>query len=118
MGPNDLDRKVRELLDLPEESLLEILGAEVQPPSLGFGVDVAKAIESARQWLARHRSVIQLKVCSSHVARICRDNPKAFDRVILVAAIADLIAAVCVGVSPIVVAVLIVKAGVTELCPG
>ncbi len=56
------------------------------------------------------------KVCNNDKFMDLWNNNRKYDRVILAAAIADLVSSLSFGVAPTVVAVLIVKEGVENLC--
>lgn len=70
----------------------------------------------ARRLLRRIKDSLRDKVCTNNKFMDLWRSERTYDRVILAAAIADLVASLGFGVAPAVVGVLIVKEGVESLC--
>lgn len=107
------------LLELSESDLLYLLGGEVVPKQHGMmaldGID--ELVNAAKQWLKESRPEIQGSVCGHPVVQAIRaDKNLKSQRVLLLLAIADVFAGKAWSVSPFVVAALIIKQGLDELC--
>ena len=71
----------------------------------------------ARDWLGGKREEIAERVCPNDLVRtLWSRDQKVQDRVTLALAVADLIAGLVIGMSPITVSVLLVKEGLRILC--
>lgn len=109
--------KAEDLLDLPPNELYATLGRELEGESLSaFPLPAGEFIRRGKEWYSQRRNQFVRAVCSSaHIRRLLQDK-RSVDRVMLTSAIADLISSVCFGVSPVVVAVLLIREGVESLC--
>lgn len=109
---NEIERK----LQLNEYDLLfelgnYISGKQILPKSRDEVIGFAKA------WLSRHRNQIRLVVCKDEKIKKYLNKKKNIESNIeIAAAIADLIGGIIVGISPITVAVLVIKRGLKYLC--
>jgi hypothetical protein len=108
-------RKIQQLMTLPEEALLSLL-----PAYVGGYDDTMFSPEG--QLAAGKRIFDQLK--GSLIQKICiawkycekKGADKYQDPAVLVASLSDLIAAPLLGIPPFVVAVLVVKIGLSNFC--
>jgi hypothetical protein len=64
-------------------------------------------------WIQDHSDAIKDIICESSVVKKLVDDADQFQ---LVIAIADLVSALCIGVSPITVSAIIVKIGLKKVC--
>lgn len=108
------------LLELAENKLLYLLGEEVtdqsQRGTLALG-SMEEAMEKARAWLESHRAALRQKICRHPVVTMLLENSSLSNkRVILLLSVADLVASIHGGVSPFIVAALLIKQGLTEFC--
>lgn len=101
-------------LDDDIDTLLSLLGNELDYISdAAFRRSVIRQIDIAKIWLKANSDAFRKRICSSHKVRsLLKDNYIN----LAVVAIMDLISDICIGVSPITVAVLIVKIGIDKLC--
>ena len=107
---------VEETLDLTVEELYEKIGQEM---SVGVGLGEVEPEEyenRGRRWLNKYRQKLQETICKSQVAKVTLYKNRTWDQTLLIAAIADLLASLSLGVSPVVVAALLVKEGLSQLC--
>ena len=111
--PKEVKMDHEKLKKLSEEELLELIGIdlfnlkkEALPSKRKYIIDVAK------RWIESKKSALQNEICKSTTVRENLDS----DIMVLTAAIADLIASICFGVSPLTVAYLLVKMGIEKLC--
>ncbi|MDE3089664.1 MAG: hypothetical protein KGJ80_09835 [Chloroflexota bacterium] len=109
---------IASLLAKDPEQLYAEIGKELYG-STAFPPPSRQLVQLARGWLQNKRAAITEKVCSDRTVRLLTSGaPKSQDQITLVTAIADLIASIVVGVSPITVAVLLVREGLKALCEG
>jgi hypothetical protein len=102
------------LLALPDEQLLERLGAEVwQEGQHAFPATPKRLREEATAWLSRNRTKIRTAVCGHPGVRAVQQNA---DSVVLVGAILDVLAVMGGIPAPSVVAILIARIGLNRLC--
>src|SRR4051812_46788733 len=66
--------------------------------------------DAGRAWFEKNKNKFKKTVCGSNVVKGYLEADKTHNRVLLVAAIADLIVTACGGIPPITVAVLLVTA--------
>ena len=110
---NELQNK----LSQPEETLLLEIGKELGLTSMKMGEpDDDELLEDAEQWVSQRMSALRIRICESHVGSLIRIREHKWNDVLLVAAIADLITGLTTGVSPVTVAALLVRRGVSALC--
>lgn len=108
--------QISQLLELSTEELLVRIGEDIRgkgasPSSKGQLVMLAK------DWLTKKSKEIQEQVCTSDKVRTIANTDKTQgDVVMLISAIADLIASLKIGISPITVAVLIFREGLIQYC--
>ncbi|WP_309385803.1 hypothetical protein [Cerasicoccus frondis] len=110
----EISNEVQGVLELDISQLFSDIGATA--PQFGFGMADQDDEEKGRTWFQRHKTELREKVCGTYLAKLAADENGGWDRVLIVAGIADLIANRCVGVSPLSVAALILKLGLNSLC--
>jgi hypothetical protein len=109
----DFDR----LLAQSEDELYEQLGRQLQRGTLGARErSPEESREYARSWFARRHTDLAAAICPTQVVRTYLASKRIQDRILLAAAIADLITAIFKGIPATTVAVLIVKEGLESLC--
>jgi len=109
------DDDLRKYLDLDEDDLLELLGAEILGTGRDFGPeDFERQIRFARQWLQRRRRDLQDKLCGSVLETITKREET--DTLADAAAIADALAAMLGKPSASIAAVILLRRGLTSLC--
>jgi hypothetical protein len=109
------DDELRNYLDLDEDDLLELLGAEILGTGPGFGPEeFERQIRFAREWLQRKRHDLQDKLCGDVLENIQKRD--GFDTLTDAAIVADALAAVLGRPSASIVAVILLRRGLTNLC--
>lgn len=116
--------EIERLLQKDTEALLVRLGRSLDPqrkePTLGLKLEDAAAlrkhVKRAKSWLAANRRQLAQGICGNATVRSLADRGTTGDVVLLVAAVADCIAATCTNVAPATAAVLLVKLGLKGLC--
>jgi hypothetical protein len=109
------DDELRKYLDLDEDDLLELLGTELLGSGPGFGTeDFERHIRFARDWLQRRRHDLQDKLCGDVLETVKRRD--GFDALADAAIVADSLAAMLGRPSASIVAVILVRRGLTNLC--
>jgi hypothetical protein len=113
---DDSTQRISMLLETDLDELYSALGKEVAGPGMTRGTRNLRKL--GREWLKAKREQLSAAVCHDPKVRaLCEDGKKG-GRIILVAAVTDLVASLVVGVSPVTVAVLLVREGLTSLCEG
>lgn len=108
-----MTQSIEELLRSSEEELLVSIGMEINEGSLALPRRRDWLTRSAKRWLKVREDTLRQAICSSdRVRTLVHDSQD----VLLVTAVADLILSICTGVSPITVAALLVRRGISELC--
>lgn len=107
------EKLAREAVELDLDELFQLLGSELSSSRGAFDKGDSTRALSARDWLTARRSQLASVVCTDGIRNVWRQPG---DRVQLCLALSDLIAAFCTGVSPFVVAAIIMKIGVGKLC--
>ena len=111
------DDELRKYVDLGEDDLLELLGAEILGTGPGFGPeDFERQIRFAGEWLQRKRHDLQGKLCGGVLETIRKRE--GFDALADAAIIADTLAAMLGRPSASIVAVILLRRGLTNLCRG
>ena len=97
---------------LSDDELFLMLGREIahdetrlRPPS------VSDFITSGKVWFHTHLESLRVVVCRQDILEQLNSEGAT-----LIGAVADLIAAVCTGVSPVTVAILICRRGLKNFC--
>lgn len=110
MSNSDINR----LKDLSADELFFELGGSL------IGRQAAPVPEdeqrsTGRRWFEAKRELLQSIICNSEKVRRQHERLAA-EGTTVIAAIADLVSGVCVGVSPFVVSALVVKHGLDSFC--
>jgi len=110
----ETQNEIKNLYALSEKEILIIIGNDLLTEESRFSPPSAQeAIERAIEWLEENYESLQEAICrNGTIRKYYNDN----EDIILAAAIADLISAICLSVSPFSVAVLVAKKGIGELC--
>jgi hypothetical protein len=109
------DDELRKYLDLDEDDLLEMLGAEILGTGPAFGPeDFDRQIRFAREWLQRKRHDLQRRLCGDVLETI--GKREGFDALADAAVIADALSAMLGKPSASIVAVILLRRGLTSLC--
>ncbi len=112
-----MDKAIEELIDLPEDELMRLIGEELKPR--GFALDErddGQKKKDGEAWFERNRKRIQDQVCASDIAQNVIADGRTFSRVELVAAVVDAISLAVTGVTPALIAVVVVRRGLVEFC--
>lgn len=109
--------ELKHLIEADEARLFEHIGAHAIRGSVGARPATPRKLEKeGRAWLKRHTVELRNRVCGSVVVKAYLDSDSAQDRVLLVAAVADLVSSLVTGVAAISVAILIVREGLATWC--
>ena len=104
-------------IDLTLNQPLSILLKEIgKDSSAGMAISPVDPEDAGETWFAKSKSKLRETICQSQSVTTYLECPKRWDEAVLVAAIADLISSLCVGVSPVTVAALVLKKGLHTLC--
>lgn len=112
-----MTKKIEDLIELPEDELMLLIGDELKPR--GFALDQrddAQKKKDGQSWFASNRKRLQKEVCASAIAQSVIADGRTFSRVELVAAVGDAISLVVTGVTPALIAVVVVRRGLIEFC--
>jgi hypothetical protein len=122
MKINETQIEIEKFLQYSEQEIFSEIGEQVTSSNTlrwsskdDKGQEVDK-FTLGKVWYNRIEETLHKKICYSKVYNLFVQDQQKFDKTILCASIADLISGVCIGVSPIVVAVLIFKQGLIEFC--
>jgi hypothetical protein len=108
--------KMQDAINTSADKLYEDIGRSI---SVGIDlgeVDPEELRERGIRWFAKRKKELQEKVCNGYIAEVVLQEGRSWDQTLLLAAVADLIASLVVGVSPITVAALILKEGLHQFC--
>lgn len=99
-------------LSLNEEELFQQIGTEFSS-SDAFPPSKQDLIKVGKRWWTHNKERLVTSLCSSEVIKTTFDSG---DELALASAILDLISGLITGVSPITVAVLVMKLGLEKIC--
>jgi hypothetical protein len=109
--------QIESLFNKNVEELYADLGRESRTPGLGMEpTSEDKFAEEGRRWLARNRDDLAKCLCETGVVSLFISSERVRDRIIVAAAIADLISTLATGVAAFTVSVLLIKEGLDTLC--
>lgn len=109
--------EIRRLMDLNLDELREDLGRQIASNlKLSMPLSYNRLVELSNNWINEQRKNLASYICSDQEVRSLSGSPSTERRIMLASAIADLISSILVGISPITVAVLIVKEGIETFC--
>jgi len=113
MSADSFHGQVAALIDLDRDALLVRLADEV---ALGVGpLDADRKRSIARAWMDAQRERLRLAICGDPGIEALRETASD-GRIELSAAVADLVASVTDALPAATVAVLLVRAGLDDLC--
>jgi hypothetical protein len=108
-----MERSLDALMELDEETLFQELGREVVH-FLGAPLTPKQLESIAKRWLQGKTEFISKRICTSDKVYELINSQDYSKELIL--AICDLIVEIQFGISPLLVAVLIVKGGLNKIC--
>jgi hypothetical protein len=109
------DDELRKYMDLDEDELLELFGAELLGSGPGFGPeDFERQIRFAREWLQRRRRDLQAKLCGRVLETV--RNRETLETLTDAAIVADALSGMLGRPSASIIAVILLKRGLTSLC--
>ncbi len=96
------------------DDIFELMGQELSAEEApAFPISRSEAIKRAKKWYYERIGKIGKAICEdSNIRSLVENN----DTKNLIIAVSDLIASICIGVSPIAVSYLLVKLGLKSLC--
>lgn len=106
--------EIKLILDKDVTELFSDIGLDA--PITGFGLADESDEEKGRSWYEQNKERLREKVCGSYIAELATDKNEGWDKVLILAGLADIITGVCAGVSPLSVSALIMKLGLKSLC--
>jgi hypothetical protein len=102
---------------LDEDELLELLGDTLLGSSVGFGSeDIERKLRFARSWLERKRDDFRSHLCDEVFKKL--QNRDTLDAVMDAAVVADALVSALGHQTANVVAVILLRRGLNELCSG
>ena len=104
---NNMDTRNLEI-----EELLASIGSDLSVHQ-ALPLNKKQLVEKGRRWFEANLKKFRATICNSVAAEHIIN---ASDEATLIASISDLIAGLCVGVSPVTVATILVKLGLKNLC--
>jgi hypothetical protein len=108
-----------QLLDAETEVLLRHVGDATMFRTLqARQITDAEREAAGRSWIQEHLHDLRRLICSSLLYQTYATSKRTQDRVMLVAAIADLIASITSGLAAVSVAVLIMRESLVSFCGG
>ena len=111
------ERDFDQLIGSTKEDLLQTIGEDVLPPALGMAQRPRSSlIDAGRRWWEENREEIKNRLCGSVVVKVYLSNPSNENRLLIAAAMCDLLAGTLGSVSPMTVVALIFHEGVETLC--
>lgn len=105
-----------QLLNLDHEGLYLQLGKELSSEAQFGEVDIEELRNRGKRWMKKQRKQLQKQICKSELVVSVIKGDRKWDQVLLMTAIADLVGALVVNVSPVTVAALITKEGLHLFC--
>lgn len=113
---DNLSIEIEKLLETSIDDLYVKIGQELYGKP-AFPASPKHYISLANTWLISKRTEITKVICTNdEIKRLSDENPTTQSRITLVSAVADLIASIIFGVSPVTVSVLLVKEGISTIC--
>lgn len=109
--------KIEYFLQVPEEDMYRIIGSELKP--FGFSLDNRndqEKEEDGRRWYSENKTYIQKNICGSEIVKGIISSKDKFNKIELISAIIDLISLLKTGITPALIATIIVRNGLKEFC--
>jgi hypothetical protein len=111
--------EINQLLEVETDALLRHVGdATVFRTLQARPITDSERETAGRSWIQEHLHDLRRLICSSVLYQTYASSKRTQDRVMLVAAIADLIASITSGLAAVSVAVLIVRESLISFCGG
>lgn len=106
--------EIRELLQKDDNELFVLIGEQLTGDQLGtLPLTPRQLAIRGKEWLSSNLTQIRPPLCSNQAVKAIRDKA---DSVALVCAIIDVVAKFCGVVSPVTVAVIILRVGLGRVC--
>ncbi|VAW56389.1 hypothetical protein MNBD_GAMMA07-2733 [hydrothermal vent metagenome] len=107
---------IKEIASLNSNEIYELIGRELSE-SMELGeTEPEEYQDRGKRWIKKYKDQLQKTICGGFVAETILNEKRQWDQVLLIASITDLIATLSIGVSPVVIATLLVKEGIEQLC--
>lgn len=112
---SDLDRLIAGEYD----DLLQAIGEDALPPALGMAERPRSSlVDAGRRWWEENRGEIENRLCGSLVVKTYLSNPSNENRLLIAAAMCDLLVGLLGSVSPVTVVAMIFHEGIESFCPN
>jgi len=112
-----MEHQINELMERSSDELYEMAGKELYGKSaFAFPTNPQKLIRMGKEYLGMQREKLKGAICSNKLITEYLKSPKVQNRVAVIAAIADILTAAAIEVSPVTASVLIFKEGLESLC--
>jgi hypothetical protein len=112
-----LDADLRDLTNKTDDDLLDSLGQALLGDGLGVGpVDSYRARRFATKWLTDRRDEMRRNVCGQAIRQFIDNEAGVADRLTEIAVVADALAGVFGHPTANIVAVILARRGLAELC--
>ena len=112
----DQSQEIESALNRTADDLLADIGQQLLPTSVAPR-SREQAIQIAKNWIDKKRSTWAQHICENEKVQEIRKMTQSRERqILLVAAVADVIASIVVGVGPVTAAALLVREGLETLC--
>lgn len=108
---------IERLATLEDDALFELAGRELARNAMGIGEPDEETLRArGRRWVQDNRKELAQKLCGTYLVKYVRSPGKEWDRVLLLAAVADLLSSASWGLGPTTAAALVLRVGLTGLC--
>lgn len=108
---------IETLLSMDIDSLYELLGDELTPSGAGiFEPSKKQLITKGRLWIENNLEKIADKLCKDEDIRELFNNEDKIDKVQYISALVDLLGAFTIGISPVLLAVILLKYNISKVC--
>ena len=108
-----LIQEIVSTLSLKEEEIFEKIGIEASSVQGAFPPSKQELIAIGKRWWTYHKEQLTNSICDSEAVKKAYNSS---DELAVLAAVLDLISGIAIGISPITVAVLLVKLGIDKTC--
>lgn len=105
------DNEIEQLLNKTTDELFIRLGEDGSSGAIGFD-----PIRKGKEMFANIVTNIQERLCKDKMIKESFNDPKNYNKLVLISSIADIIAQLALPISPYTVAVLCVKEGLDNIC--
>ncbi len=108
---------IETLLTKSQADIFSLIGKELKPIGFAFDERTEKEKEiDGRNWYAKHKEKLLQKICNDEAVQKRFLKKNNFNTLELVAALVDLVSLVTTGISPALIAMIIVKNGIEAVC--